>query len=95
MLFRSFDQDNDICIDAAGNVFVTGFSDADPTSAINEDYLTIRYSSTGTQIWTQRFNGTGNATDKAVKVLTDPSSQFVYITGRSDNGTNDDYVTIK
>jgi uncharacterized delta-60 repeat protein len=90
-----YDQANDLSIDNAGNVFVTGFSDADPSSATNEDYLTVRYNASGVQQWTQRYNGTGNATDKAVKILIDPTAQYVYITGRSDNGTNDDYVTIK
>lgn len=89
-----YDQANSIYVDRAGNVYVTGQSDQDITAVSNDDYTTIKYSSNGTQQWVQRFNGLGDAVDRAEKIVADDSGN-VYITGRSDNGSNDDYVTIR
>ncbi|MEN9995155.1 MAG: hypothetical protein RL762_1812 [Bacteroidota bacterium] len=89
-----YDQANSIAIDNSGNIFVTGQSDSDPSSNINDDYLTIKYNMNGTLLWTKRFNGLGNAIDRAVKIVVDNTSSC-YITGRSNNGSDDDYVTIK
>lgn len=46
VLSNEYDQANSIAVDHAGNVIVTGQSDADPSAIINDDYLTIKYSST-------------------------------------------------
>ncbi len=91
---NGFDQANDLFVDGNGNVFVTGQSDSDPTSAINDDYLTVKYNSSGSQVWATRYNGTGNAIDKPIRVMVDVTGN-VFVTGRSDNGSNDDYLTIK
>lgn len=90
----AYDQANSVFVDAAGNVYVTGISDNDSTALTNDDYATVMYSASGTEQWVQRFNGLGNATDQAEKVVADNVGN-VYVTGRSDNGTDDDYVTIK
>jgi uncharacterized delta-60 repeat protein len=81
-------------VDASGNVFVTGYSDGDATVAINYDYVTIKYNSTGTQLWATRYNGTGNATDQPVGICIDGSGNS-YVTGKSSNGADDDFRTIK
>lgn len=91
---NGYDESASIFVDTNGNVYVTGQSDSDPTAVINEDYATVKYNSYGVQQWVQRFNGTGNATDRAVAVFVDGSGNVV-ITGRSFNGVDDDYVTIK
>lgn len=88
------DQGNSIAFDANNNVLVTGQSDSDPSATSNDDYVTIKYNSAGQQQWVNHFNGTGNTTDRAVKVLTGQDGT-VYITGRSANIDDDDYVTIK
>jgi uncharacterized delta-60 repeat protein len=88
------EQANSIAVDGSGNVIVTGQSDSDPTTVTNDDYATVKYNSNGVQQWAMRYNGPGNARDRAVKVVADASGN-VFVTGRSDNGTNDDYVTIK
>lgn len=90
----AYDQANALFVDAAGNVYVTGQSDNDSTSNTNDDYATVKYASNGTEQWVKRFNGFGNATDQAVKVVADNSGN-VYVTGRSSNGNDDDYVTIQ
>lgn len=87
------DQANSIAVDASGNVFVTGQSDGDATAAVDEDYATVKYNSSGIQQWVMRYDNNG-ATDRAVKVLAGISGN-IYVTGRSDNGTDDDFITIK
>ncbi|MBX7108657.1 MAG: SBBP repeat-containing protein [Chitinophagales bacterium] len=91
---NAYDQPNSIALDQEGNVIVTGQSDSDPGPLTKDDYLTIKYSSTGSQVWIQRYNGLGDGTDRAVKVVTDNNNN-IYVTGRSYNGSFDDYVTIK
>lgn len=93
-LANESDQSNSITTDNNGNVYITGQSDIDPSVNSNEDYVTIKYNNAGQQQWEKRKNGFGNGTDRPVKVLTDNSNN-VYVTGRSDNGQNDDYMTIK
>jgi uncharacterized delta-60 repeat protein len=83
-----------IKVDASGNVYITGYSDGDATIGINYDYTTIKYNSTGTQLWATRYNGTGNTTDQPIGIVIDGSGNS-YVSGRSNNGADDDYRTIK
>lgn len=94
VLSNEYDQPNSIAIDHSGNVIVTGQSDSDPSAISNDDYLTIKYSANGNFLWEKRYNGLGNGTDRAVKCVVDGSNN-IYVTGRSYNGVDDDYVTIK
>jgi len=91
---NGYDQPNAIFTDAAGNVYVTGQSDGDPSSAENDDYATLKYHASGVQQWVARFNGPGNSTDHAEAVVADASGN-VYVTGRGRNASDDDYVTIQ
>jgi uncharacterized delta-60 repeat protein len=92
--FNQYDQANAIFVDDLGQVYVTGESDRDITGNSNDDYLTLKLSATGTVLWSQRYNGLGNATDRAQAIAVDASGN-VFITGRSSNGADDDYATIK
>jgi len=81
-----------IAVDDSGNVYVTGQSAG---SESNYDYATIKYNSSGIQLWFQRYNGPGNSTDNAFSVVVDDSHN-VYVTGRSWGiGSTFDYATIK
>lgn len=91
---NQYDQPNSMALDGNGNVIVTGQSDQDETASNNDDYLTVKYSNDGAIQWTARYNGVGNGIDRAVKVVTDASNN-IYVTGRSFNGDDDDYATIK
>ena len=72
---------------------VTGYSDDPEMDA--DDCLTVKYDSDGSQLWTTRYNGTGDAEDCGNDVVTDGAGN-VYVTGRSTGGgTSLDYVTIK
>lgn len=81
-----------ITIDASRNVYVTG---ASYTAGSMEDYVTIKYSSTGTTRWTSIYNGSGNSIDLASAIAVDGSGN-VYVTGSSVGvGTYEDYATVK
>lgn len=81
--------------DNAGNTYVTGSSF---TTANSDDYITIKYNSSGVQQWTARYNGPGNGSDIPASVFVDAAGS-VYVTGRSDQLTgtfiNDDAATVK
>jgi hypothetical protein len=85
-----------VAVDGSDNVIVTG------TSAWSRwhDYATIKYSSAGVPLWTNRFDGSGNINDRAKAVAVDRSGN-VFVTGAlwrgipSDFYSPSDYVTIK
>jgi len=85
------DEATSIAVDALGNSFVTGYSTGDTTF---KDYLTIKYSALGEELWTADYNGTGNDDDISVAIKTGALGN-IYITGLSvGKGTSEDYVTI-
>ncbi len=78
-------------VDTAGNIYVTGSS----KNGLNDDYLTIKYNSTnGDTVWTRRYNGPANNNDRTWRCVVDVSGNL-YVTGYSNNGSNNDYLTIK
>jgi uncharacterized delta-60 repeat protein len=87
------DKPSGIAVDASGNVFVTGTS---PSAGFGtEDYATIKYNSSGDQVWVKWYNGTGSGLDYAYAIAVDAAGN-VYVTGGSWGiGTNFDYLTIK
>ncbi len=91
---NQYEQGNSIVVDSSGNVFVTGQSDPDSTITASDDYVVIKYNSSGVQQWVQRTNGTGNGIDRPSKIVLDPIGNPV-VTGRSDNLVNYDYLTVK
>lgn len=72
-----------LAVDLNGNILVTGRSGGVFT---NYDYATIKYSNTGTPLWTNRYSGTTNRDDKAFALAVD-SRGNVFVTGYSF-GTN-------
>jgi len=80
-----------IAVDAAGNVIVTGYA---TRSATGVDFATVKYSNTGTALWTNFFNGTANGADRPAAVAVD-SAGNVFVTGQSASQVNDvEFVTI-
>ena len=92
-LASGWDRAAAIARDSSGNVYVTGQSLGLGT---NFDYATVKYDSTGQELWVARYNGPGNGEDDAVAIASD-SSGNVYVTGVSlGSGTGlFDYATIK
>jgi uncharacterized delta-60 repeat protein len=89
---NSLDSVEAMAVDAAGNVYVTGESDA---NSQGDNYVTIKYGTDGTRKWIASYNGPANADDHAYALALDNSGN-VYVTGISiGNGTYYDYATIK
>jgi uncharacterized delta-60 repeat protein len=81
-----------IAIDQDENVYVSGESTA---ALSNDDYCTIKYSTSGDEEWIARYNGPANAEDKAWAMTSDVDGN-VYVTGESSGiWTFKDFATIK
>jgi hypothetical protein len=75
-------------------VFVTGSSASTNVDPYNYDYATIKYSSAGVPLWTNRYDGPANQEDGATALATDAGGNVV-VTGWSYFGDYCDYLTIK
>jgi uncharacterized delta-60 repeat protein len=86
------DSGRAIALDTNGNVYVAGSVIDAP---FNQDFLTIRYGTTGTQLWMAQYDGAANGTDEAVDIALDGQGH-VYIAGTSaTNGFNSDFGLVK
>ncbi len=77
-------------------VFVTGSSRG---PADDRDFATVAYdASTGTQLWTKRYAGPGNGTDRPNALAISPDGSEVFVTGRSIGSSSSsgswDYATV-
>ncbi|MDQ3022607.1 MAG: SBBP repeat-containing protein [Bacteroidota bacterium] len=72
---------NAIAIDNYGNVYITGSSEAYSSGV---DFATIKYSSSGVELWVKRFTSEGIHLDAGYKIAVD-NSDNVYIVGESYN----------
>lgn len=83
----------DMVIDTAGNVYVTGIGVGTST---NFDYITVKYNAAGIQQWIAQYNGPGNSLDDAHSIAIDDLGN-VYVTGWSYGGSTSgfDYATVK
>jgi hypothetical protein len=86
------DKASAIVLDGFNNVYVTGNSDSSGTYG---DYTTIKYDSSGNELWVKRYN-CANGSDWPYAIAVDGSNN-IYVTGESGCGgvTIFDYVTIK
>jgi WD40 repeat protein len=68
-------------------VFVTGASQGRTS---DYDYATVGYNAaTGAPLWTKRYNGPANGSDKAAAATVSPDGGIVYVTGTSSGGRSD------
>jgi hypothetical protein len=88
---NDWDAATELALDASGNVYVTGHSYG-PNFF---DYVTVKYSPSGTQQWVARYDGAANGDDWPNDLAVDASGS-VYVTGYSSgSGTVYDYATVK
>jgi hypothetical protein len=81
-----------LAVDDHGGVYVAGESYGLGT---HEDYATVKYDSSGNELWIGRYNGLGNDRDVGYAIATDDCGN-VYVTGDSwSDGTKYDYATVK
>jgi hypothetical protein len=85
------DYPQGLAVDLSGNVYVTGTSRGDGT---DNDFATVKYDAAGNELWVERYDGPQNRSDRACGIAVDDSG-YLYVTGATDNGVNDDYLTIK
>lgn len=89
---NNYDEGKAIAVDANRNVYITGYS---YTSGASNDYITLKYDSTGVQQWMTKYNGTGNNADLAAAILLDNSGNVIITGSSKGSGSLEDYQTIK
>lgn len=81
-----------IAVHTNGDVFVAGNASAAGGSS---DFVTLKYSNSGTPLWTNRHNGPGNGYDAATALALDRGGN-VYVSGYVRGaGGNYDFTTLK
>jgi hypothetical protein len=81
-----------LAVDAAGNACVTGYS----YGAYDADFATIKYSSNGVPLWTNRYDGGIHGDDFPYGLAVDGGGNVVVTGyGYSPSGADYDYATIK
>jgi len=86
-----YDYARAVAVDFRGNVYVTGYSDFGGGHL--DDYVTIKYDSTGQTQWTKGYDSPSHYHDRASGIALD-SEGYVYVTGRSTL-VSTDFCTIK
>ena len=87
------DQVGGMVVDATGDAYVCGRS----FNGTDDDFITMKFTGlNGTAAWATPaiYNG-GNGDDRAADIAINAGNTFVYVTGRSGNGNDDDVRTIK
>jgi uncharacterized delta-60 repeat protein len=88
----AYDYANALAVDNKGNVYVTGWS---YVGFINDmDYCTVKYDSSGNEIWAKNFNGPSSYEDEATDIAVDNSGNC-YVTGRTWGFGTQNYTTVK
>ncbi len=82
-----------LAVDASDNIYVAGVTST--SGNLNDfDFLVLKYSSGGTKIWHQTFNGTGSGTDVPTGIIA--NSTRVYVCGTSKGSTTSmDYWALR
>ena len=78
---QSYNYPNAMTLDNAGNVYVTGESGI--VGSHGTDYATVKYDTTGDQLWVARYNGPMDIIDRANSITVDLDGNC-YVTGGSD-----------
>jgi hypothetical protein len=80
-------------IDNQGNIYITGRSS---NHSLGDNYVTIKYDSSGRQLWDATYDGTGEGLLNEASALFVDNDGNVYVTGTCMAGSRDvTYDTIK
>lgn len=82
----------DIAIDDTGNVYITGNI---YLPGPNSDYATIKFDSSGAQLWIRTFGGTSNLFDAADRIAVDNEGNIIVSGDITRINSVEDVVTIK
>lgn len=86
---HGYDEPTAIKVDRTGNVYVTGLTGGDST-----DWVTIKYSPSGQQVWAKTYDGPSHTDDKASGLAIDGLGN-VFVTGYDTSGDYREMATIK
>jgi uncharacterized delta-60 repeat protein len=88
------DGASDLALDNSCNVYVTGYTSS---IANGSDYATIKYDSSGNQLWVRTYDGSeGGPYDDSAAAIDVDNAGNIYVTGISQlSETGFDYATIK
>lgn len=90
---HGYDFASAVAVDLNHNVVITG---ASMGSGTQQDFATLKYSSTGTLLFVRRYNSTANRVDFANALALHPYTGDIFVTGNSwRSDTECHYVTIK
>ncbi len=81
-----------VAIDGSNDVLVAGYSYG---QGLNVDWATIKYSSAGLPLWTNRYNGPANDSDYGNALAVDGNNGVIVTGYSSGSGSGKDYATIK
>jgi len=86
------DQGNSVIVDSDGNIYVAGSTMA---SNNRKDFIVLKYSPSGSLLWSHIYNGSADSDDEAKDLLWDYLGN-IYVTGYAGNSsTSSDFCTIK
>jgi uncharacterized delta-60 repeat protein len=81
-----------IGIDSNNNIYVTGYSIG--SGSTSRDSVTIKYDAKGNKLWTAKY-GSGNGSYYYTRAIAIDTQDNIYVTGHLNQGTPNDYFTIK
>jgi uncharacterized delta-60 repeat protein len=95
----SMDLARDMVIDGSANIYVTGLTSEVEQYYDSYDIATVKYDSSGNEIWASVYDGQLSANDQPTAIAVDNPGN-VYVTGFCDDDQNwpyhsPDYVTLK
>jgi hypothetical protein len=91
--FNGLDTPNAMQLDGAGNIIIGGQAFNAPVE--EEDYATMKFSSTCVWQWTETYAGDATGLDRINAVAVDQVSGNIFVTGRSKSlASSEDYYTI-
>lgn len=89
---NNVDYPSGISIDDNNNIYICGYNKSPNTGF---DYIVIKYTVNGAQLWSKTYNHKSSSNDKAVDIAVEPVSGSVFVTGTSIYNENTDYLTLK